>query len=200
MRRVNLQLKNMPVRGPLPRFTELHVRQALELIAQQRRVSRKELGEKLGIGEGSTRTILNRLKRRGLVTSSRSGHALTAKGRRWLGKSFEYVRVDAGDLTVGEVDVATIVRGAAKKVKRGIEQRDEAIKAGADGATVLIFKGGKLQFPYGSLRIGKELSSKLVEALKPRERDVILIGTARNIAGAEAGARAAARTLRKHPL
>ena len=185
----------MPVRGPLPRFTELHVRQALELMAQQRRISRKELGEKLGIGEGSTRTILDRLKGRGLVTSSRGGHALTAKGRRWLGKPLEYVRVDAGNLTVGEVDVATIVRGAAKKVKRGIEQRDEAIKAGADGATVLVFKTGRLQFPDLFLKIDKKVERALVETLRPREGDVIVIGTAEDTFSAEAGARAAARTL-----
>ena len=185
----------MPPRGPLPRFTELHVRQALEFIAQQRRISRKELGEKLGIGEGSTRTILDRLKGRGLVTSSRGGHALTAKGRRWLGKPLEYVRVDAGDLTVGEVDVATIVRGAAKKVKRGIEQRDEAIKAGADGATVLIFKGKRLRFPDSFMGIEERIARTFVEAFKPREGDVIVIGTAGNAAKAEAGARAAARIL-----
>ena len=189
-------MKNMPVRGPLPRFTELHVRQALELIAQQRRISRKELGEKLGIGEGSTRTILDRLKERGLVTSSRSGHALTAKGRRWIGKPFEYVRIDAGGLTVGEVDVATIIRAAADKVKRGIEQRDEAIKAGADGATVLIFKGKRLRFPDSFMGIEEKIARTIVEALKPREGDVIVIGTAGDAAKAEAGARAAARSLK----
>jgi DNA-binding PadR family transcriptional regulator len=181
--------------GPLPRFAEVHVRRALELIAEHKTIGRKQLAKKLGVGEGSMRTILNQLKKQSLITSSRGGHTLTAKGRRSLGKPLEYVQVDASDLTVGEVDVATIVRRAATKVKRGIEQRDEAIKAGADGATVLIFKAGKLQFPDGFAKADTKKVEKLIEALRPRDGDVIIIGTGRDAATAEAGARAAARTL-----
>jgi DNA-binding PadR family transcriptional regulator len=181
--------------GPLPRFAEVHIRRALEVIAKHGRIGRKQLAMELGVGEGSVRTILNRLKKRGLITSSRGGHALTAKGRQSLGEPFEFVQIDVGDLTVGKVDVATIVRGSAKKVKRGIEQRDEAIKAGADGATVLIFRRGRLQFLGGFARVKKGLARSLVEVFKPHEGDVIVIGTAQNPAKAEEGARAAARSL-----
>ena len=104
--------------GPLPRFAEVHVRMALDLIAKHGLVGRKQLMNELGVGEGSMRTILNQLKKQGLITSSRGGHALTAKGRSALGKPLEFVQVDAGNLTVGEVDVATIARGAAAKVKK----------------------------------------------------------------------------------
>lgn len=181
--------------GPLPRFAEVHVRRALELIAKHKRIGRKQLAGELGVGEGSMRTILNQLKKQGLITSSRGGHALTAKGKRSLGKPLEFVQVDTGDLTLGKVDVATIVRGAAKKIKRGIEQRDEAIKVGAQGATVLVFKGGKLQFPDGFIKVGKRDSEIIIKTFKPREGDVIIIGTANDIVPAETGARAASRTL-----
>lgn len=184
-------------KGPLPRFAELHVYMVLDLISKHGRVGRKQLTEELDIGEGSMRTILNQLKKRGLIISSRGGHALTAKGRRTLGKPFEFVQVDVGDLTVSKINVATIVRGAAIKVTRGIEQRDEAIKAGAEGATVLIFKGGELQFPDGFLKIKKEINRALMRALNPREGDVIVIGTSEDIPSAERGALAAARSLTK---
>jgi predicted transcriptional regulator len=183
--------------GPLPRFAEVHVRKALELIAEHKTIGRKQLAKKLGVGEGSMRTILNQLKKQSLITSSRGGHTLTANGRSALGKPLEFVQVDAGDLTVGDVDVATIVQGVAAKVKKGIEQRDEAIKAGADGSTVLIFKSGKLRFPDGFLEVKKEASDVLLKALRPSEGDVILIGTASDAVKAEAGARAAARSLAK---
>ncbi|MDI6884411.1 MAG: DUF4443 domain-containing protein [Hadesarchaea archaeon] len=182
-------------KGPLPRFSEIHVRMALDIVAKHGRVGRKQLTEELGVGEGSVRTILNQLKERELITSSRGGHALTAKGRRSLGKPFELIQVDVGGLTVGEVNVATIVRGAAAKVKRGIEQRDEAIKAGAAGATVLIFREGKLQFPGGFLKVGKRPTEVLMKSFNPREGDVIIIGSARDVVTAEAGAKAAARSL-----
>lgn len=183
--------------GPLPRFADLHVKMALELIGKHKRIGRKQLAEELGVGEGSMRTILDQLKNQGLITSSRGGHSLTAKGERALGKPFEFVQVNVGDLTVGEVNVATIVRGAAAKVMRGIEQRDEAIKAGADGATVLIFKKGRLQFPDGFFKVKKEASDALLRDLRPREGDIVVIGTAGDALKAEAGAKAAARSLSK---
>jgi DNA-binding PadR family transcriptional regulator len=181
--------------GPLPRFTDAQIRRALELIDERKGIGRKQLAKELGIGEGSIRTILNRLKDRSFITSSRSGQSITARGKRELGKTLEYVQVDAGDLTVGNVDVATIVRKAAARVGRGIEQRDEAIKAGAAGATVLVYKCGKLQFPDSFLNVRSEISGKLLKSFKPHEGDVIIIGTARDSVKAEEGAKAAARTL-----
>jgi hypothetical protein len=167
----------------------------LNLIGRHKKIGRKQLVEEVGIGEGSMRTILNRLKKQGLIVSSRGGHALTPKGKRFLGRPLQLVQIDAGPLTVGEIDVATVVRGVAGKVKRGIEQRDEAIKVGADGATVLVYKGGKLRFPDGFMKVEKGLATLLIKLFEPREGDVIVVGTAKDVVKAEEGAKAAARSL-----
>lgn len=182
-------------KGPLPRFSKIHVQLTLELISKHKRIGRKQLTSKLGIGEGSVRTILDHLKKEGLISSSKGGHSLTEKGKSLLGEPQPLVPVAAGDLAIGKVSVATIVRGAADRVKRGIEQRDEAIKVGADGATVLIFRGGKLRLLGGFAAIKKEISEKLIKSLQPREGDVVIIGAGKDLLTAEAGARAAARTL-----
>lgn len=192
-----MKVPTMSSKGPLPRFAKVHFQEALELIAKHGRVGRKDLADKLRIGEGSMRTVLNQLKRQGLITSSRVGHSLTDKGRRALGQPFEFVQVDVGGLVVGKVSVATIVRGAATRVKRGIEQRDEAIKAGAQGATVLIFDKGRLKFPDDFLKIENETSNMLVKALSPRDGDVIVIGTGEDAIKAERGALAAVKSLAK---
>jgi len=181
--------------GPLPRFAEVHVRMALELIAKHKTIGRKHLAKKLGVGEGSMRTILNQLKKQSLITSSHGGHALTVKGKQFLGKPLKFVQIDAGSLAVGRTNIVTIVRGAAKKVRRGIEQRDEAIKTGAAGATVLIFRRGKFQFPGGFLKVGKKQAETLEKIFHPQEGDVIIIGSAPDAVKAEEGAKAAARTL-----
>ncbi|MEM2866694.1 MAG: DUF4443 domain-containing protein [Candidatus Hadarchaeales archaeon] len=184
-------------RGPLPRFNEVHVRAALELIHRMGRVGRPELGRRLGLGEGSTRSLLLLLRRRGLVRSSRGGHTLTERGRRELGEPMRLVRLNCGKLTVGEVDVAVLVRDAARKVRGGVEERDEAIKAGAKGATVLVFREDGLRFPDSGKKVGGKVGKKLVEALKPIEGDVVIIGTGKNEVEAEMGARAAAMKLQK---
>ncbi len=180
----------------MPRFSDVHIRGALELIQKYGEVSRKQLTEELGVGEGSIRTILDKLKKEKLITSTRGGHSLTEKGKRALGKPSQFVRIDAGPLTVGNVDVATIVKGAAGMIRQGVEQRDAAIKIGADGATVLIFRGGKIQFPDGYSKIDGRVVDEF-KRLGAREGDVIVIGTGEDAAKAEAGARAAASTIPK---
>jgi len=184
------------MKGARPSFTEFHKWMALELIAEKGRISRQELCKWLSLGEGSVRTLLEDLKRKGLVVSCRSGHSLTEKGRKYLGEPLRYVRVDVGGITVGKVNVATVVRGAAGKV-RPLRQRDEAIKVGAAGATVLIFKDGKLRFPEGFMGVSAAVQKRLIGLLQPREGDVVVIGTGDSLPAARAGASAAARILTK---
>lgn len=141
------------------------------------------------------RTILNRLKEEGFISSTARGHVLTDKGKEELGENNQFLYFDAGDLTVGDVDVATVVRSVADKVELGIDQRDEAIKMGAQGATVLIFKDGSLKLPSSDKEIEEELKSELSEFFDPTEKDVIIIGTASDEINAERGALAAAESL-----
>jgi DNA-binding Lrp family transcriptional regulator len=189
----------MASRGPLPRFADLHVKKVLELLSRDGRMSRKEISVRTGLGEGSVRTILRKLKQRGLVSSTRAGHFLTEKGRSAVGGSLDAVEVSVPGLTVGRANVAVLVRGASHLIKKGIEQRDEAIKAGAGGATVLVCRGGRLEFPEPFMRVKRAAEEELMEKLRPREGDVVIIGTADNLRAAEEGARAAARSLRRLP-
>lgn len=152
----------------------------------------------MDIGEGSTRTILNQLKDRGLVEPSPAGHSLTKAGRSKLReKTKRLVSIDAGDLTVGKKDVAVLVLGAGSEVRLGIKERDEAIKAGAKGATVLIFRDGRLQLPGVSKEIDEKVASEIKSELDPSEGDVIIIGSGETEKEAERGALAGARYISK---
>lgn len=182
--------------GPKPLFDKAQVRRALELISEFQPIGRKKLADKLGVGEGSVRTILNRLKEEGFVSSTIQGHVLTEKGENELGDSVrKFLEIKVSDLTVGEVDVATIVENSADKVSSGIEERDEAIKVGAEGATVLVFKDNELKLPNAELNIDEEIKSQLLDFFQPEEGDVVIIATADNEYSAERGALAAAESL-----
>jgi len=169
----------------------------MKLIGEEGPIGRKKLAQKLDLGEGSMRTVLDRLKDGGYVSSTPQGHILTEDGQRELeGRAGKVLETHVGDLTVGEVDVAVLVEGASGKVDIGIEQRDEAIKAGAKGATTLTFRDGHLQLLNSEMSIDEEIKSKLLEFFKPSEGDVIVIGTAETGEDAERGALAAAESIR----
>ena len=89
---------------------------------------------------------------------------------------------------------------AAHLIRSGLEQRDAAIKVGALGATTLVFSHNKLTMPGVNEDIFKGIQpvyDTLITELKPRENDVIIIGSATEIRSAEYGAKAAAFELLK---
>jgi hypothetical protein len=90
------------------------------------------------------------------------------------------------------------VKGTANRVKSGIEQRDAAVRAGADGAITLVVKQGKLVMPSAAelvKRRQENVARKIQEEFRPQENDVIIIAGANSQQNAEQGARAAAWTL-----
>lgn len=190
--------------GPAPSFNEAHVIKALELIGNSRNIGRLRLSRELGLGEGTTRTLLKHLKKEGIIQSSRSGISFAKEGKvlfselkSKLSVGFE---VPNSQLTLDSCNVAVLVRGSAEAVRTGMEQRDIAIKSGASGATTLIFSENKLTLPTREKNLADsmpELHNKLVTQFNPRENDVIIVGCGENINTAEIGARMAAIDLLK---
>jgi len=181
--------------GPAPRFRRFQVWKALWTIHRSQPIGRQRLTSILGLGEGSVRTVVNFLVDRGLVRADLSGMRLTAKGRRQVdGAGFLMATVNARGLCVGECDVAVLVRGRAKAVRDGLRQRDEAVKAGAAGATTLMFRGGRILMPPETDLDASypQLARQIRAAFGLREDDVVVIGSAGDLRAAEDGAFAAA--------
>jgi predicted transcriptional regulator len=185
--------------GPAPSFNEAHVVKALEIIGKYGIVGRIRLSKKLGLGEGTTRTLLKHLKNEGITQSSRSGISFSEEGKKLFSdlrsKLSEGVEVPSSPLTVGPFNIAILVRNSAQAVKSGMEQRDTAIMSGASGATTLIFSSNKLSLPTGEENLFEsmpELHDKLVTQFRPKENDVIIVGCGENRELAEIGAKMAA--------
>ena len=191
--------------GPAPSFNEAHVVKALELIGDYGSIGRIRLSKELGLGEGTTRTLLKHLKTEGITQSSRRGISFSEDGKKLFSglrsKLSEGVEVASGPLTVGPFNIAVLVRDSAKAIGSGMEQRDIAIKSGASGATTLIFSSNKLSLPSGEKNLSEsmpELHKKLVTQFNPKENDVIIVGCAENRHLAETGAKMAAIKLLKN--
>jgi len=178
---------------------------ALEIIGGAEAVGRIGLSKELGLGEGATRTLVKHLKNEGMIKVSKYGIVFSEYGKKLFSdlrsRISEGVEVPPSPLTVGSFNMAVLVRGVARVVRRGVEQRDTAIKAGALGATTLIFSRNKLTMPsIGEEDVFKGIPSIreiLLSKLRPKENDVILIGSGENKRIAEIGAKMAAFELLK---
>jgi predicted transcriptional regulator len=192
--------------GRAPYFIEVHIVKALLVISSQGPVGRVNLTKALGLGEGSIRTLIRHLEKAELIKTSREGIVLTGAGKKLVSSVesviSEAVEVPQSVLTVGAFNMAILVRSAAGLVRAGLEQRDAAIKVGAQGATTLVFTNGRLTMPSASGDVFRNLPKMrdvLISQLKPEEGDTIVIGSADDRLTAEFGAIAAAlETLKAH--
>ncbi len=136
--------------GASPSFSEVHV--VRTVIALKSRVGRKKLLREIGIGEGSMRTILKKLKAGGFIDSGKTGHLLNGSGVEYLNgymKKFTApFKIYANDI-VGGRKTGVVVRGVSGKITTGVKERDIAVRTGASGAIVLKYDGNlkKLTFP-----------------------------------------------------
>jgi len=188
--------------GPYPSFSVYHLIKGLELVAKTGQVGRGKLAEELKIGEGATRTLIERLKSAHLISVSKKGCSLTEKGKK-IWNEFESIfpqknNLEKNELALADCNVAVQIRGGGDRVRTGVEQRDAAVIAGAKGAATLVFKGKKLVMPNVSEDVSQDfpIVFRQVKALlRLKENDAIVIGSADTWSRAEYGALAAAWTL-----
>ena len=186
--------------GRAPYFIEAHLVKALQIVDSEGPVGRVRLSKILGLGEGAVRTLVKHLKNEGLIKISRTGIILTDSGKKL--SSFLNSRISSetevpqSSLTVGPFNIAVLVKNVADAIKYGLEQRDAAIKVGASGATTLIFSHGGLVMPGAEgedvFKNIPAIRDVLISKLKPREGDVVIIGSGNDRLAAELGAIAAA--------
>lgn len=98
-------------------------------------------------------------------------------------------------ITVGVANFGVVIKGAASKMKRGIEQRDAAIMVGAQGATSLVMQDGRLRMPGMEETFDAEIESIIHERMEIFEGDVLIIGSSNDPFLAEIGAKSAALML-----
>ncbi len=190
-----MKIVEVPKYGPLFRFQDHHVYRTMRILSDGRRRGRKRLAEAVGVGEGSMRKILEVLKERDLVEIRQTGVRLTPVGVGY----FEDIPLDVhvlgvSDISLGEFNVAVKIAGSSNRVRSGLEQRDAALKAGADGATTIIMQRGKLLVPpdFDLDDRSPKVTNELRSIFKVRNGDVIVIGTSIDPVQAENGALAAA--------
>jgi len=188
--------------GPSTTFTLFHIFCALECLAQGP-FGRNKLADKLGVGDGAIRTIINRLKAAELISNTKEGCVLTRSGQE-VWHQVEQVfpkrsEIPKTEITPSEFNYGFLIKDHGDSVKSGIDQRDAAIIAGAKRAIVLIVKQGHLHVASVDQCIEEKYTEAAAEILKritpQNSKDVIIIAGAETPLKAKTGAFAAAWSL-----
>jgi hypothetical protein len=189
-------------RGPRAVFSEVHVLRAMLAIGAGGAVGRGKLGRLVGLGQGEVRTLIKRMKEKELIVIEPEGCRLSKKGEREFQKLKEKIPwssvVDAKSLGIGDKCSAVLVRGAARRVRKGIEQRDAAVRVGAAGAFTAVFTKGRFGLPGEVADCEKDGPQGLWSAARsagPREGDALIVVGADSDESAGLGTLAAALTL-----
>ena len=175
-------LRLLSQNGPRPAFDDNDVMFVLELLDRAletgEATSRGEIALRTGIGEGVVRTILHRLKSMGLVSVSRMGASMTAAGCDFMrATGISFMDLDHTDSAIGTHQVALLVKGKADLIEKGIEQRNCALRIGADGCTTIVCRGGALVLPPDWNIDEKSPALALqIRRYDVEEGDVVLIG------------------------
>ncbi|MEK6954906.1 MAG: DUF4443 domain-containing protein [Candidatus Micrarchaeota archaeon] len=180
-------------KGPSPSFMRVDLARALWILSQGE-ISRKSLSQKLAVGEGSTRSILAHFSKKGLVRITKQGCTLTNRGLGFIHAIKKSVLKVSGvrgsPITFNHPAFGIHLRALGRKLKKGLEERDEAIRAGASGATVLMVKKGRFAFPGSESNdfVRGEVAKELKNEFNAQDGDVLILSYSHNGLSAERGA------------
>jgi len=165
-------------------FSIPHVFKALQLLSNEKFVSRATFGKEIHLGEGAVKTLISHLKEAKMIESTRSGNYLTEKGRKFTSQLQKIIpkecKIEKNVLTQNKNNHAVILKKYSTAIKTGVEQRDYAIMYGSSGCTTLAFKNDKFVFPgedKDCLNNDKKTRQTLLEKLDPSEEDIIIIAS-----------------------
>lgn len=187
-------------------FEPAHIFKVLQVLDHDTKASRATLIDELGLGEGSIKTLVKHMKMNNLIETSKAGMRLTSKGKALFSKISNAIpsetELQECSITLSKFNHAILVKGLAKEVGSGIEQRDAAIKIGALGATTLVFRENNLftsDKSYDRPIKDQKLTTTISEKLQPENGDVVIIASANNKRIADLAAkRAALETISNH--
>ncbi len=164
--------------GPPYRFTDADAFLFLEIVSKTGGISRKDLSEYLGLGEGSVRTLIEKLKEFKLICIKQTGITINPRGSEILkALGIRTVGISVGAYVMGEHQFGVIISNSSEKVFNGIDQRNIVIKTGGEGCTTWVEKNEKLiMLPDWDVDENDSVLSETIhKKAKMKEGDVLIV-------------------------
>ena len=171
--------------GNIPNFNRMDILRCF--LRLSRNMGRQKLAKELELGEGTIRTILDILKSKKLLSSTKKGHFLSKKGSHEFDKIIQSVGVPeliAAKMFYPEYKKIGVHIKNAPALKEIYKLRDIAVKNGAEVALILKFED-RLYAPEAGIR---QDFGKLEEQFDLRNGDILIVGFSNNKRYAENGA------------
>ena len=175
--------------GNFPNYTKIDILRCF--LRFDKNIGRHELARELELGEGTVRTILDILKSKKLLVSTKKGHFLSKKGNEMLNQIYDCIRkpenLKMQNPYPSYKKSGVLVRNILK-LSELYKLRDIAVKNRADGAIILTFDD-KLYAPeYESEQDYHELEKHF----NFKKNDVLVVAFSNEMRHAETGALAIA--------
>ena len=175
--------------GNTPNFTKIDVLRCF--LRFNKNIGRQELARELELGEGTVRTILEALKSKEFLDSTKKGHFLSTKGRKMLLEIYDSIiipkELSAKNIYPNSKKIGVLLRNVLS-LKELHRLRDIAVKNGADGAIILRFEK-KLYAPQSGYEQSYE---ELEKNFDFKNNDALIIAFSNKKRYAENGALAIA--------
>ena len=163
----------------------------LFMLVSKKPMGRTALIRRLRLGEATVKTMVKFLKSEGIMNQGTRGVYPTEKAKSLF--SFCSSLSELRELSIpgfSENAIALVVKGAASRVKSGIEQRDEGVRFGA--SIITLVKGGAGLELAGVPDLEPPYLPELEKSLEIGIDDVVVLSGADTKLAAERGAVAAA--------
>jgi len=175
--------------GNIPNFTKIDILRCF--LRFQKNTGRQEIAKDLELGEGTVRTVLEILKSKKLLDSTKKGHFLSKRGEDMLNQIYEILSkprsVAMHHIYPNLKKIGVIVRSASN-LKEIYKLRDIAVKNGADGALILRFES-RLYAPESDY---EQDYKELEKSFEVKNGDILVVAFSNSKRSAENGALAIA--------
>jgi DNA-binding MarR family transcriptional regulator len=153
-------------------------------------IGRRKLSQRLGLTESKTRTMLEHLRVEGYVEAGDTME-LTTSGEKIFEQVDEKIQdiqeVDLENISMRGENIAALLREV--EIDSSIKIRDEAVRGGARGMTILTYSKG-FDFPEEQKPDEEKILAELEyleERFEAEEGDKLLISSAEKLGDAKSG-------------